>query len=157
MQTLGPMDRILTHTLKVFLSPHGQQREHVKYDHFCIWSFDPIDSSLTHIQSRNPFPPWAARKNASSKVKRHWPRFDSFVIKTTETKSGNHRKITHGMVLKPHKVHRLHYFKTHSLYPGSFRKTLNNLTSTKFVRFSTSFLSRDFLSISHITRQDKHL
>ena len=26
MQTLGPMDSSLTHTLKVFLSPHGQQR-----------------------------------------------------------------------------------------------------------------------------------
>ena len=60
------------------------------------------------------------------------------------------------MVLKPHKAHMLHYFETHSLYPGSFRKTLNNLASTKFVRFSTSFLSRDFLSISHVTRQAKH-
>ena len=57
------------------------------------------------------------------------------------------------MVLKPHKAHRLHYFEIYSLYPGSFRKTLNNLTSTKFVRFSTSFLSGDFQSISHITRQ----
>ena len=27
MQTLGPMDSSFTHTLKVFLSPHGQQRE----------------------------------------------------------------------------------------------------------------------------------
>ena len=26
MQTLSPMDSSLTHTLKVFLSPHGQQR-----------------------------------------------------------------------------------------------------------------------------------
>ena len=30
MQTLGPMDSSLTHILKVFLSPHGQQRERVK-------------------------------------------------------------------------------------------------------------------------------
>ena len=30
MQTLGPMDSSLTHTLKVFLSHHGQQRERVK-------------------------------------------------------------------------------------------------------------------------------
>ena len=64
-----------------------------------------------------------------------------------KTKSDDHRKITHGMVLKPHKTHRLHYFETHNLYPGSFKKMLNNLTSTKFVRFLTSFLSRDFLSI----------
>ena len=74
-----------------------------------------------------------------------------------KTKSGDHQKITHGMVLKPHKAHKLHYFETHNLYPGSLRKTLNNLTSTKFVRFSILFLSRDFLSISHVTRQDKHL
>ena len=85
------------------------------------------------------------------------PRFDSVVTKTTKTKSGDHREITHGMVLKPHKTHRLHYFETHSLYLGNFRKTLNNLTSIKLVRFSTSFLSKDFLSISHITRQDKNL
>ena len=30
MQTLGLMDSSLTHTLKVFLPPHRQQREHVK-------------------------------------------------------------------------------------------------------------------------------
>ena len=69
-----------------------------------------------------------------------------------ETKLNDHQEITHSMVLKPHKAHRLHYFETHSLYPGSFRKFLNNLTFIKFVRFSTSFLSRDFLSISHVTR-----
>ena len=88
----------------------------------------------------------------SPKVKGHLLGFDSVVTKTTETKSGDHREITHGMVLKPHKAHRLHYSETHSLYPGSFRKISNNLTSTKFVRFSTSFLLRDFLSISHIIR-----
>ena len=74
-----------------------------------------------------------------------------------KTKSDDHREITHGMVLKPHKTHRLHYFETHSLYLGNFRKILNNLTSIKFVRFLALFLSIDFLSISHITRQDKHL
>ena len=122
-----------------------------------MWSFGPMDSSLTHIQSRNLFPPRVAGKNASSKVKGHYPGFDSVVTKTRETKLSDHWEITHGLVLKPHKTHRLYYFQIHSLYPGSFKKTLNNLTSTKFVRFSTSFLSRDFLSISHITRQDKHL
>ena len=35
-------------------------------------------------------------------------------------------------------------FQIHSLYPGDFRKTLNNLTSKKFFRFSTSFLSKRF-------------
>ena len=30
IQTIGPMDSSLTHTLKVFLSPHGQQRECIK-------------------------------------------------------------------------------------------------------------------------------
>ena len=90
-------------------------------------------------------------------MKRHWPKFDSIITKTTKTKSGDHQEITHVMVLKPHKAHRLHYFETHSLYLGNFKTTLNNLTSTKFVRFSTSFLLRDFLSISHVTRQDKHL
>ena len=83
MQTLGPMDSSLTHTLKVFLSPHGQQRERV-----------------------NLFPPWTTGKNASSKVKGHWPKFDSIVTKTTKTKSGDHRKITHGMVSKSHKAHK---------------------------------------------------
>ena len=122
-----------------------------------MWSLSPMDSNLTHTQSRNLFPPWEVGKNASSKVKGHCPRFDSVVTKTTKTKSGDHREITHGMVLKPHKTHRLHYFETHSLYLGNFRKTLNNLTSIKLVRFSTSFLSKDFLSISHITRQDKNL
>ena len=34
----------------------------------------------------------------------HWPWFDFVVTKTTETKSGDHREITHGMVLKPHKL-----------------------------------------------------
>ena len=63
------------------------------------------------------------------------PGFDSVVTKTIETKSSDHWKITHGIVLKPHKAHGLHYFETHSLCLGSFRKTLNNLTSTKFVRF----------------------
>ena len=37
-------------------------------------------------------------------VKGHLPWFDSIVTKTTETKSGDHREITHGMVLKPHKL-----------------------------------------------------
>ena len=115
-----------------------------------------MDSSLTYTQSRNLFPPWAAGKNALSKVKGHLPGFDSVVTKTTETKSGDHREITHGVVLKPHKAHRLYYFETHSFYLSSFRKTLNNLTSTKFIGFSTSFFSRDFLLISHITKQDKH-
>ena len=157
MQTLGPMDNNFTHTLKVFLSHHGQQKERIKSDLFCMWSFGPMDSSLTHTQSRNLFPPWVAGKNVSSKVKGHWPKSNSVVTKTTKTKSDDHGEITHGMVLKPHKAHRLHYFQIYSLYLRNFRKTLNNLTSTKFVRFSTSFLSRDFLSISHITRQDKHL
>ena len=151
------MDSSLTHTLKVFLSPHGQQGERVKKDLFCMWSLSPMDSSLTHTQSRNFFPPWVVGKNASPKVKGHWLGSNSIVTKTKKTKSSDHREITHPMVLKPHKAHRLHYFEIYSLYPGSFRKTLNNLTSTKFVRFSTSFLSGDFLSISHITRQDKHL
>ena len=157
MQTLGPMDYSLTYTLKVFLSPHGQQRERVKYDLFCMWFFGPLDSSLTHTQSRNLFPPWVAGKSASSKVKGHWPRSNSVVTKTTKTKSGDHWEIKDGMVSKPHKAYRLHYFETHSLCLGNFKKTLNNLTSTKFVRFSTSFLSKDFLSISHIIRQDKYL
>ena len=144
-------------TFKVFLSPYGQQGERVKYDLFCMWSLSPMCRSLTHTQSRNLFPPWAAGKNVSFKVKGHWPRFDSIVTKTTKTKSGDHWEIKDGMVSKPHKAYRLHYFETHSLCLGNFKKTLNNLTSTKFVRFSTSFLSRDFLSISHITRLDKHL
>ena len=112
-----------------------------------------MGSSLTHKQSKNLFPPWAVGKNASSKVKVLWLRSNSVITKTMETKSGDHREITYGMVLKPHKPHKLHYFQIHSLYLGNFRKTLNNLTSTKFIRFSTSFLSRDFLSISHITWQ----
>ena len=144
MHTLGPMDSSLTHILKVFLCPHGPQRKCVKYDLFFIWSFGPMDNNLTHTQSMNLFPPWAVGKNASSIVKRHWPGYDSVVTKTMKTKSGDHREITHGMVLKPHKVHKLHYFQIHSLYLGNFRKILNNLTSTKFVRFSTSFLSKDF-------------
>ena len=61
-----------------------------------------------------------------------------------KTKSGDHLEITHGMVLKPHKAQRLYYFQISSLYQGSFRKISNNLTSTKFVRFSTSFLSKGF-------------
>ena len=104
MQTLGPMDSSLTHTLKVFLSPHGQQRERVKLDLSCMWSLGPMGSSLTHTQSRNLFPPWTAGKNASSKVKGHWPGFDFIVTKTTKTKSGDHQEITHGMVLKSHKL-----------------------------------------------------
>ena len=67
-----------------------------------MWSLSPMGSSLTHTQLRNLFPPWAAGKNA----------FDSIFTKTTETKSGNYREITHGMVLKPHKAHRLHNFET---------------------------------------------
>ena len=58
----------------------------------------------------------------------------------------NHIKLTGYIILK-------HI----SLCLGNYKKTLNNLTSTKFVRFSTSFLSKDFLTIFHITRQDKHL
>ena len=119
-----------------------------------MWSLGPMDNSLTHTQSRNLFPLWTTRKNASSKVKGHWPRFDSIVTKTTETKSGDHREITHGMVLKSTQAHKLHYFETLSSYPNSFREILNNLTSTKFTRFSASFLSRYFLSISQII-QDK--
>ena len=69
-----------------------------------MWSLGPMDSSLTHTQSRNLFPPWTARKNASSKVKGHRPGFDFVVTKTTETKSGDHREITHGIGLKPHKL-----------------------------------------------------
>ena len=118
-----------------------------------MWSFGPMDNNLTHTQSRNIFLPWVVGRNASSKVKGHWSGSDFVVTKTTKTKSSDHREITYGMVLKPQKAHRLHYFETHNLYPGSFRKTLNNLIPTKFVRFSTSFLSKDFLSISHITRQ----
>ena len=144
MQTLGPMDSSLTHTVKVFLSPHGQQRERIKQDIFCIWSFGPMGNSLTHTQSRNVFPPWAAGKNASSKVKVLWLGSDFVITKTMETKSGDHREITYGMVLKPHKLHKLHYFQTHSLYLRNFRKTLNNLTSTKFVRFSNFSLIKRF-------------
>uniref|UniRef100_A0A7N2R2L2 Protein kinase domain-containing protein n=1 Tax=Quercus lobata TaxID=97700 RepID=A0A7N2R2L2_QUELO len=66
-----------------------------------------MGSRLTHTQSRNLFPPWATGKNVSSKVKGHSPGFDSIVTKPTETKSGDHREITHVMVLKPHKAHRL--------------------------------------------------
>ena len=63
-----------------------------------------MDSSLTHIQSRNLFPPRVAGKNASSKVKGHYPGFDSVVTKTQETKLSDHWEITYGMVLKPHKL-----------------------------------------------------
>ena len=94
-------------------------------------------SSLTHTQLRNIFPPWATGKNASSNVKGHWSGSNSSVTKIMKTKSRDHREITHGIVLKPHKTHRLHYFQISSLYLGSFRKISNNPTSTKFVRFST--------------------
>ena len=57
-----------------------------------------------------------------------------------EWSPGNHT--WHGV--NTTQAHKLHYFETHSFYLGSFRKTLNNLTFTKFVRFSTSFLSWDF-------------
>ena len=40
----------------------------------------------------------------SERVKGHWLGFDSVVTKTTETKSGDHREITHGMILKAHKL-----------------------------------------------------
>ena len=69
-----------------------------------MWSLGLMDSSLTHTQLRNHFPPWTTRKNASSKVKGHGPEFDSVVTKTTETKSGDHREITHDTILKPHKL-----------------------------------------------------
>ena len=69
-----------------------------------MWSLGPLGSSITHTQSRNFFPPWTAGRNASSKVKEHWPGFDPVVTKTTETKSSDHRKITHGMVLKQYKL-----------------------------------------------------
>ena len=88
----------------------------------CMWSLGPIGNSLTHTLSRNLFPQWAARKNASSKVKGHWPRSDSVITKSMETKSGDHWEITHGMVLKPHKAHNLHYSETNSFYKGNFKK-----------------------------------
>ena len=97
-----------------------------------MWSFGPMGISLTHTQSRNTFSLWEAGKSVSSKVKGHWPRFDSVVTKTTETKSDYRWETTHGMVLKLHKDHKLHYFQIQSLYLGNFRKPLNNPTSTKF-------------------------
>ena len=62
-----------------------------------MWSFGPIGSRLIHTQSRNLFPPWAAGKNASSKVKGNCIPFDSIVTKTKETKSGDHWEIIHGI------------------------------------------------------------
>ena len=71
---------------------------------FGMQTLGPMGSNLTHTQSRNLFPPWTAGKNTSSKVKGHWPRFNFVVTKTSKTKSGDHQEITHGMVLKPHKL-----------------------------------------------------
>ena len=49
-----------------------------------MWSFGLMGNSLTHTQSKKLFPSWVARKNASSKVKGHWPRFGFVVTKTIE-------------------------------------------------------------------------
>ena len=96
-------------------SPHGQQRLPIPsrflsppmgskkvrqigpFLYVVSW---PNEQQPYSTQSRNLFPSWAVEKNVSSKVKGHWPGFDSIVTKTTETKSGDHWEITHGMVLK---------------------------------------------------------
>ena len=66
-----------------------------------------VAASPTHNHETS-FLPWAVGKNVSSKVKGHQPGFYSIVTKTTEIKLGDHQEITHDMVLKPHKTHRLH-------------------------------------------------
>ena len=50
-----------------------------------MWSLGPMGSNLTHTQLMNLFPPWAEGKNVSSKVKEHWPGFDSILTKKVMT------------------------------------------------------------------------
>ena len=129
--------------LKFFSPPWAAERAHQIGPLLLVFVWPHGQQPLTHT-IKEPLPSWATGKNASSKVKGHWPESDFIVIKIMKTKSGDHLEITHDMVLKPHKAQRLYYFQISSLYQGSFRKISNNLTSTKFVRFSTSFLSKRF-------------
>ena len=116
MQSLGPMGSSLTHTLKVFLSPHGQQGKYIKQDLFCMWSFGPMAAALPTHNQGTFFSLWAVRKNASSKVERHWPGSDSVGAKATKTKLGDHQEIKHGIRLKQHKAHRSTYIFKYIVY-----------------------------------------
>ena len=110
-------------------------------------------ASLTHNQGTSSSHGWQGKMRHSK-----WKDTDLDLIPLSQKLWKQNRVITGKSHMAWFKTtHRLHYFETRSSYPGSLKKTLNNLTFTKFVRFSTSFLSKKFLLISHITRQDKHL
>ena len=79
------------------------------------------------------------------------------LFRSTEIKSGDHREITHGIGLKSHKL--LGYLTlNHIVHIQIVSENLNNLTSTKFVRFSNFILVKRFSNnFSNNIGQDKHL